>query len=234
MTDNIDISQLGDIADAPVGYQGEDYEPSSAFAPPPTPGEYTFTRVNEEEGDFKDGAGKTSEDSKTPNVPFYWANFKVAVSGGRFEGRTGFFGVNTFTFDRKNSTADDYIRAAGSPLRPRTIREYARDIPKVAGPFRAAVNWEWRCRDCEETFLVGAFSPKRPRKYQGPKMTPKMVEVKDSEGKVTGRIAHHVQNCPGCGQECGASMVVKRFVVPTGANGVAGPAIVANKNEVAG
>ena len=219
-----DIDNLNELADVEVGYQGEDYEPSTAFAQPPPAGEYTFMRVADQESDYKDGAGKTEK-----GTAFFWSNFKVQVQGGQYDGRTAFFGVNTFTFDRKNSSADDFIRASKSPKRPRTIAEYKRDLPTIVGPFNAVTSWEWNCRDCQLTFLKGYIGAKAPKKYTGPKFEVKLTETKNSKGQAV-KVAHHIQQCPQCEQQVGARMVAQRFVVPTAATGkvatVSKPAVV--------
>lgn len=190
----------------------DDYEPPSEFRQPPTAGKYSLMRDTESE--FKAGVA----DSEKVGT-FVWYNFRSKIQGGDFDGFTVFGGCNTMTSTfRKGTTVQDYIRSAKSPIRPTSAqlldeaKKQAKSenksyiLESVSGPFTAKLDWEWRCKDCEETFLKGSKNPKSPKKYTGPKVKA-IAKAKDG-------TTSHIQQCPGCKTNVGANAVIVSFIVP--------------------
>lgn len=211
MSDEKTIDNVAAMDDVAVGVGAGDYEPPSEFARPPDAGTYTFMRVDDQEGDLKHGRTVT----KT-GQPMAWFNFKAQIVGGALDGRICFLGCNTLvsTF-RKGSTADDFLRSARSSARPTTMKTYEEAVTRTFGPFNARGDWEWRCKDCEETFATGQKKPKVKKSF---KRDNPEVEVKLVDGSVS-------QKCPLCSADVGANWACLDFVVPKSSNGVVtGPA----------
>lgn len=198
------INNLAELDDVVVTGGGEDYEaPRDTSAPPPA-AQYTFMRIDEQEGDTRQGRTVAKN-----GQGMAWWQFKLAIQGGPFDGRLVFDGCNTYVGDfRPSSSAADYLRASKSPARPTTIKTYEEAIARTFGPFNAVTDWEWRCKDCEDTFLVGAKNPKKAKKYSG-KVGP-IARTKDG-------AVDYEQPCPDCGVKVAAQSKIKRFVVTSSA-----------------
>lgn len=204
------IEELGNIDDIETGVGQGDYEPPSDNVKPPPAQVYTFLRVDANDDDYS-AERKLDKQGK----PFIFARFRAQIQGGDHDGRMVFPMINTMVSSfRPGSSADDYLRACRSPERPTTIKGYEQALAKTFGPFNAKTTWEWRCRDCETTFLRGAKNPKPPKKYEGPKV----IVKKNADGSIPWEIA-----CPECHQTVGAQLVITDFVVPRSNNGVSGP-----------
>lgn len=188
----------------------DSYEPPSQFRRPPNAGVYTLMR--DAASDFKAGVAKSDKVGT-----FVWYNFRSNIQGGDFDGFTVFGGCNTMvsTF-RAGTTVQDYIKSSRSAIRPTSaellkeaIAQDAQDnksyvLEQVAGPFTAKLDWEFRCKDCEDTFLKGQAKPKSPKRYTGPK--PVISKTKDG-------LTNHIQKCPSCQAEVGANAVIVSFIV---------------------
>jgi hypothetical protein len=217
-----DITALANLDDVETGSKEGEYEPPSEFARPPIAGEYTLVKVFEKDEDFKSGR------SIYEGQGFAWFNFKAQIQGGDADGKIVFGGANTMKSNFRNgTTAEDLIRAHRSSARPTTIAAFEETIGrsdlrktlksdklgplpgKLSGPFNAKLDWEWRCKDCQETFLKGFRNPKSPKKYKGAPV--KVNKLKDGS-------VDHVQVCPGCSQKVGANLIIKSYVVPTTAS----------------
>lgn len=188
------------LDDVQTGSGGDDYQPPSEFVRPPDAATFVFMRQQDTDNDFKKGRSVYND------AGFAWFNFKTVIQGGPFDGRIVFAGCNTLVSAyRHGSSADDFLRASKSTLRPTTVKTYEDAVEKTFGPFMASVNWEWRCRTCEETFLKGAKNPKAPKKYEGPK--PIVAKRQD-------KTVDHVQVCPQCKADVGAQATIATFIVP--------------------
>ena len=193
---------ISTIATAPDAWAG--YVPPSDISRPPNPGLYTFQRLLQEDYDYTKGRF-TYE-----GVEYAYYNFRAAIQGGEFNGRTAFGGCNTMTGKyRAGATIQDFILSAGSALRPALADLNACDkaMDIVLGPFQAKCDWEWRDKDEKQTFLAGGKTPKVPKKYDGPKFSVPKVD------KETG-LVNHIQKSPFTGQDVGANLIIKYFVVP--------------------
>lgn len=210
-----------------IGGDFEGYEPPSEFVRPPNAGKYTLARVTEGENIFKAGTFEISK-GEHKGDEHAWANFKASViadanGSDEFAGRTLYVGVNTMKgFSRPYSSVQDYLLAAQAPIE--ILREATREnliseakanaesfpdnnpylLEQVTGPFQAKLSWEFRCKDCEVTFLKGQKNPKAPKNFDGPKPTVK----KDKTG-----ATDYVQKCPLCDAKVGAQAVVVGFIV---------------------
>lgn len=232
------IDKLADFADVEVKGGGDDYEAPRDTAAPPPAAQYTFTRIDETNGSGQHEFEMVEEGKKWKckicegdtthgrsiarnGEKMAWFRFKLAIQGGQFDGRFVFDGCSTYVGDYPPATATHYLRAMRSSLRPLMVPAYEDAVLKAFSPFNAVTDWEWRCRTCEETFLTGAKSPKKPKKYVG-----KIGPIKrTSDGRVD-----YEQVCPGCGAAVVAQSKIKRFVVPktgavTVAQGGGGPAV---------
>ncbi len=204
------IDKLNELDDQVTGSNWDEYEAPSESSGPPESGVYTFMRVEEQEQDFKQGRSVMKD-----GVPFAWFNFKMQIQGGPADGRIAFGGCNTITSQfRKASSAADYIKACKNPARPNTFKEYETTIRNTFGPFNALMTWEWRCKDCEETFFKGQRNPKVPKRYAG---DVKPVVARDAKGNVS-----PYQKCPICSTSVTANLVIVKFIVTAEAS-VAAP-----------
>lgn len=206
MSEETTIDNLNELPDT-GGDEWGNYQPPSDFSRPPEPAVYTFMRVTDEDT-WKQGIFKND------GVEVAWFNFRATVSGGEHDGRLAFGGCNTMISKfRAGTTVQDFVFSAGAAVRPRSSELVAlvkadkqTPLEQIIGPFKARTNWEWRCRDCEETFLRGFKKPRSPKKYTGPKP----LVRKEADGKTTS----HEQSCPLCQTLVGATFVMTSFVVP--------------------
>jgi hypothetical protein len=189
----------------------DNYEAPSEFRRPPIAGTYTLMR--DQEGGFKAGVAVSAKVGT-----FVWYNFRSKVQGGDNDGSIVFGGCNTMVSSFRNgTTVQDYIRSAKSSIRP-TSAELLKEakaqedednksyiLETVAGPFTAKLDWEFRCKECELTFLKGYKNPKSPKKYDG-------VKVK-SIAKLKDGTTNHIQVCPNCNANVGANANIVTFVV---------------------
>jgi hypothetical protein len=180
------------------------HELPSEFVKPPDPGIYTFKKTDDDpvEGEFEYDHGKR----KAQQI-----RFKVAIQGGPSNGRTTFASANTMlSMYRVGHSAADFLMSAKSSLRPKTETAFIDAVRSTHTPFNAKTRWEWYCKDCGDTFLVGGPKNAKPPKKYG--KLPASYKVAKNEDKTF----HFVQACPDCKQPIGANLGVGDFVVAAG------------------
>lgn len=215
------------------GESWDTYTPPSDVVPQPDAGVYKLVR-NTDEGSFRAGISGDGV-----NV---WYMPKLQLTGtDKFDGRFVSAVISTKVSEFSGtSTVEDYASSAGAigkqlKSRPSVAgllaeaRHHTAMFPdnppylleKIVGPFTARIDWEFRCRDCEHTFLQGQKNPKAPKNYSGPKA----IVAKGADGKTA-----LTQNCPTCNASVGAALVVRKFLTPkAGAAAVAAQTAVANE-----
>lgn len=163
-----------------TGISQDSYEPpSDFFRPDILPGEATFTRRGEPVFSLTKDNHLQTKMTAVPVGKTSTVDFAVFTTPSQF---------------RSSTSADDYVRACGSIVGGRTVKDYRDAILMNAGPFNAVIKWVGWCKDCEEE-TIGAKrnQPKFPLGSDG--------------------VISHIGECPKCGAKIGAKPKISRYVV---------------------